>query len=125
MKRVVGCLAIAIAGCIGGVSLPTGPGGGGGGGGGGPTASVTVQDNAYLPPTLAITVGTKVNWTNNGPSSHTVTSDSAGGFDSGTLAPPSATSTGGLFQVTFNTPGTFTYHCIFHPTTMRGTISVQ
>jgi len=31
---------------------------------------------------------------------------------------------GGLFQVTFSTPGTYTYHCMFHAQ-VHGTITVQ
>ncbi len=38
-------------------------------------------------------------------------------FDSGPLAPGAAP-----FEVTFGTPGTFTYHCNFHP--MQGTVTV-
>jgi plastocyanin len=57
-----------------------------------------------------------------------VTSDSTG-FDSGALAAPTGNgyggmTSGGLFQVTFNTPGTYTYHCMFHAQ-MHGTITVQ
>jgi len=112
----VSCVAVLLAGC-GGLNLTSGNGNGGGGNTG-PTASITVHDNAYAPNVITIKVGTKVNWRNNGPSSHTVTSDSTG-FDSGALA------ASGLFQVTFNTPGTYAYHCTFHPTTMTGTITVQ
>lgn len=112
----VGCLAVLLAGC-GGLNL-TSSNGGGGGGGSTPATAIAVHDNAYTPNVITIKVGTKVNWTNNGPSSHTVTSDSIG-FDSGSLAAPN-----GLFQVTFTTPGTYTYHCSFHATTMLGSITV-
>lgn len=120
---VSGFVAI-LAGCSNGVSLR----GSGGGGGNNPTASITVQDFAYAPNVIAISAGTKVNWQNDGPSSHSITSDSTG-FDSGALAGPKPNpyggmTNGGLFQMTFNTPGTYTYHCMFHAQ-MHGTITVQ
>jgi plastocyanin len=81
---------------------------------------VTIEDYSFAPATLTVKAGTRVTWTNAGPSAHTVTSDD-GAFDSGTLAAPSGGggygggSPGGVFQSTFNTPGTYTYHCAIHP----------
>jgi plastocyanin len=130
--NLFGCLAslLALAGC-GGLSLTssTGSNNGGTGGNKGPTASVTIQDYSFTPDMITIQTGTKVNWVNHGHSSHSVTSDTTGQFDSGALAPPMGNSyggmtSGGLFQVTFNTPGTYKYHCIFHAQ-MHGTIIVQ
>ena len=124
MRRFfVGTIAVTIASC-GGVGLTSSNGNGGGGGNPGPTVSVTIQENGYAPNVMTIAVGTKVNWTNAGTSAHTVTSDSSG-FDSGALAAPRPNMTGGLFQVTFTVRGTYTYHCSFHPATMRGSITVQ
>jgi len=48
---------------------------------------------------------------------HTVTSDDATTFDSGTVA------VGGTFHFTFKTAGTFSYHCNIHPY-MRSVIIV-
>ena len=84
-------------------------------GGGG--NSVSVQDFSFAPASLTVSVGTTVTFTNNGAVTHTVTAD-AGGFDSGNLAAGSA------FQFTFNSPGTFAYHCAIHPS-MTATIKVQ
>ena len=122
---LVSCCAWILAGC-GGLSVTNQTGKGGNNG---PTASLTIQNYSYAPPSLTIAVGTKVTWTNKGPAPHSVTSDSTG-FDSGALAAPTGNgyggmTTGGLFQVTFNTPGTYGYHCMFHPSTMHGTITVQ
>lgn len=72
-----------------------------------------------------ITAGDTVTWTVVD-GFHTVTACDAafatcppeGGFNSGTLAP------GGQFQQTFETPGTFSYLCLFHPFQMRGVINV-
>jgi plastocyanin len=74
----------------------------------------------YTPDVITVVIGKNntVFWTNSDSAAHTVTSDSAGVFDSGTLNP------GGTFQWTFTAPGTFTYHCSFHPW-MQGTIVVK
>jgi hypothetical protein len=42
-----------------------------------------------------------------------------GGFNSGSLL------TGNSFSHTFNSPGAFEYYCMFHPTDMRGRITLQ
>jgi plastocyanin len=98
-------------------------------------ACVTIQDFSFSPSAVTIKVGTTVTWTNNGPASHTTTSNT-GVWDSGTLSPPSGGggygggSAGGTFQFTFNTPGTYPYHCKIHPpstgtyASFTGTITV-
>jgi plastocyanin len=106
------------------------------GGGSPPPGSkiVTIKDFSFTPSTLTIAVGTTVVWVNSGPSAHTTVSD-AGVWDSGTLSPPSGgtgiyggSTAGGSFQYTFNTPGTYPYHCVLHPPAMYpafiGTITV-
>lgn len=77
----------------------------------GPSGSnaVTIQDFTFTPSSITVPMGTTVHWTNNGPSSHTTTSD-AGVWDSGSLSPAQ-----GSFQFTFNQAGTFRYHCTNHP----------
>jgi plastocyanin len=78
--------------------------------------TVAIQDFAFSPDTIEITAGTTVTWTNNDSAPHTVTSDD-GAFDSGDLAQ------GDSVSLTFNEPGTYTYHCTYHPN-MVGTIIV-
>lgn len=108
----------------------------------GPAAqTISMIDYAFSPASLTVKAGTTVKWVNNGKTSHTATSDGgvAPAFDSGTLAAPGTTTDpyggmmttpGGAYQVTFSTPGTYTYHCTFHgvagsiPGTMKGTITV-
>lgn len=126
---VVFVLAVAVTACSG--STMTGVNGGGGGGGGGTSASVTIRDYSFSPASITIKAGSPLTWTNNGPSTHTVTSDSTGVFDSGMLSPPMAsmdpyggTSSGQTYTMTFQTRGTFAYHCSNHPT-MHGTVVVQ
>lgn len=80
-------------------------------------AAVTIADFAFGPETLEITAGTTVTFTNNDSASHTATADD-GSFDTGAIAQ------GESATVTFDTPGTYTYVCSFHPA-MTGTIVVS
>ncbi len=79
-------------------------------------AEVSVIDFAFDPGTITVPAGTTVTWTNNGNRPHTVTADD-GSFDSGRLDP------GEQFSQTFAQPGSFTYHCGFHPD-MQATVVV-
>ena len=86
----------------------------------GTTASgntVNIVNFSFVPGTLPISVGTTVTWTNSDSTTHHVASDT-GVFDSGDMA-PNAT-----FSYTFNSTGTFPYHCSIH-TYMKGTIAVH
>ena len=78
--------------------------------------NVTIVDYQFIPASLTVSVGTKVIWTNNGPSIHTVTSNT-GIFNSGNIA------VGQKWNYTFNTAGSFPYHCAIHPS-MLGTVTV-
>jgi len=80
-------------------------------------AAVTIQDFAFGPQTLEIAAGTTVTFTNNDSAPHTATADD-GSFDTGQL------DQGASASVTFDTPGTYTYVCAFHPN-MTGTIVVS
>jgi len=82
-----------------------------------PANQVRVHDFSFAPPTLNTTVGTKVTWTNAGPSNHTVTAND-GSFDSGPIQ------LNGSFSFTPTKAGTFTYHCSFH-STMTATLVVR
>jgi plastocyanin len=82
------------------------------------TYSVAIEDFSFTPQTLTINAGDTVTWTNNGPSQHTVASNSGAELDSAVLA------VGNTYTHTFITAGTFQYHCSIHPTLMTGTINV-
>ena len=82
-----------------------------------PVAAVGIADFAFDPQEVRIKVGGTVTWTNNGPSVHTATADD-GSFDSGSL------SRGESFSQTFDTAGTYAYHCTPHPF-MKATIIVE
>jgi plastocyanin len=68
---------------------------------------VWIQGMAFDPSTITVTTGTSITWTNKDAIGHSVTSDN-GVFDSGIL---NSTET---FSYTFNTAGTFAYHCKVH-----------
>jgi plastocyanin len=77
---------------------------------------VIMGDYYYLPTNVTVTVGTTIRWLNEGPSQHTTTSDT-NIWDSSVLNP------GQTYDHTFNTPGTYPYHCTLHPQ-MVGSITV-
>ena len=69
---------------------------------------VIIASFQFTPATLTVAAGTTVTWTNNDSLTHTVTAND-GSFDSSNLKP------GQQFSYTFNTPGTYSYHCALHP----------
>lgn len=115
------CLAVAGSCLAAAAACNVSPFGGGSSGNyGGNYVTVTIQDFTFAPSSLSIAAGTAVVWTNNGPSTHTATSDN-GAWDSGQLGPTSAGAGGGYgggagtYQLVFATPGTYRYHCALHP----------
>ena len=79
---------------------------------------VTIKDFKFGPETQSVKVGAKVKFQNSDTQPHTATSDTGGAFDAGAIDPS------GSKEITFDTAGTFAYHCSFHPF-MRGTIEVK
>ena len=79
--------------------------------------TVDLKNYAFSPSTITVKVGTKVTWVNGDSVGHTVTSDTDGLLNSGTL------SSGGKYSFTFTTPGTTSYHCVPHQN-MKGTVVV-
>ncbi len=82
-----------------------------------PVGAASLGTAAFMPDQLNVAVGETVTWTNTDAVAHTSTSDAAG-WDSGIVAP------GGHFSSTFQTAGTFSYHCAIHPG-MVGTVVVR
>ena len=70
----------------------------------------------FQPGAAEVKVGANVTWQNHGGQDHSVTFDD-GSFDQVVHAGSSLTRV-------FATPGTYTYHCKFHPPGMKGTIVV-
>ena len=71
------------------------------------SAEVSIGDNFFDPANASVPVGTTVCWTNNGQVTHTATSNT-GVFDSGFMSP------GDSFSFTFNSAGSYAYHCTIH-----------
>jgi plastocyanin len=82
------------------------------------SARVTIQALKYSPETIEITKGETVEWDNKDLTPHTVTSQSGGEFDSGSIEADVS------WSHTFGQAGTFPYYCTFHPE-MKGTIVVK
>jgi plastocyanin len=97
-------------------TTPTTPGPKGGPG----TNEVWIQGMAFTPSTITVAAGTTIKWTNKDGVAHTVTNDSGSTeiFDSGSMAD------GAAFSHTFNTSGSFSYHCAFHMA-MKATVVVN
>lgn len=82
------------------------------------TYQVAIQNFAFDPFDLKINKGDMVVWTNEDSATHTVVSDSGSELASGTLA------TGQTYSHTFNSAGTFNYHCGVHQT-MKARVEVS
>lgn len=78
------------------------------------TITIGSVSNGFVPTSMTFKKGTTVTWTNRDNTQHTVTGS---GWASETLQP------GQSYSHTFNTVGSFDYHCAIH-TVMQGTINV-
>lgn len=79
--------------------------------------AVAIVNFAFDPAVIDVKVGDTVTWTNKDSANHTVTSTD-GSIQSGTMA------SGQSFSYTFETAGTFDYHCEFHAN-MSGKVVVS
>lgn len=80
--------------------------------------TVNIQGFAFSPSSLNVKVGDTVIWTNKDSAPHTVTSDSGSELASSSL------SNRQTYSHTFNTAGTYNYHCNFH-TSMKGQVIAE
>ena len=83
-----------------------------------PANEVWMQGNTFNPGSITVSANTTITWRNKDSNSHTVTSNTGGQFDSGTIAG------GGTYTHQFTTAGTYPYHCNFH-SGMTGQVVVQ
>lgn len=83
------------------------------------TEDVAIKGFAYDPSSITISKGTTVTWKNEDSAPHTFTTTKAPvSIDSGSIG------NGDVFSYTFDTPGTYEYHCAIHPS-MKGIVIVQ
>ncbi|CAB3787873.1 hypothetical protein LMG28688_02568 [Paraburkholderia caffeinitolerans] len=78
---------------------------------------VTIAQMRFSPPTVKVHRGERIVWVNQDLVAHTVSAQ-AKTFDSGSIAP------GASWRYVANTPGSYSYQCLFHPA-MRGTLIVE
>lgn len=79
---------------------------------------VAIQNFAFEPKTITVSVGARVVWTNRDEEPHVVTS--AGSL----FVSSKALDTNDSYAVTFSKPGSYAYYCSIHPM-MVGTVIVQ
>lgn len=84
-----------------------------------PNAS-TLTTTAYSPDVVTVVIGVNntVVWTNNDNVVHTATGTNFTGFNTGDIK------SGAMASYTFNTAGTYPYHCLYH-VGMVGTVIVK
>jgi amicyanin len=82
-------------------------------------STVEISNFAFAPASITVKKGTAVTWTNKDSVSHTVTPDEETmAFEGSELLAKDES-----YQFTFETAGTYTYHCQPHPQ-MKGTVIV-
>lgn len=82
------------------------------------SANVGISAYKFVPSTISVKRGGSVTFSNRDPTAHTATADTGSSFDTGTLQQ------GQSKKVTFETSGTFPYHCVFHAF-MTGSVIVS
>ena len=83
------------------------------------TDEVEIEDFAFQPSAITVKKGTTVTWTNKDNVQHSIVPDTqSNAFDGSELLTKDES-----YSFTFNTPGTYPYHCGPHPN-MKGTVVV-
>ena len=110
-----GLAALALGGCSERVKESTAPTGDG------VATEVVIRNFAFSAPTITIDRGTAVRWRNTTGTFHTVTSD-----DNRAFTERQTSTSGDTFEVRFDTPGRYQYHCRPHQALgMTGEIIVR
>jgi plastocyanin len=82
-------------------------------------ATVAITEYQFTPETTRAAAGKTVQWVNNGLLTHTTVSDNnvwtSGQLTGGMPTTYAGTSGGQSYNYTFNTAGTYSYHCVLHP----------
>jgi plastocyanin len=82
-----------------------------------PSARVDIRSFKFSPPTVTVTKGGAITWTNSDAAAHTVTAADRS-FDTHTINHAKS------HTLVFKSSGTFKYHCDFHPF-MKGIVIVR
>jgi plastocyanin len=115
---VLGFVALLGAACGGGDDSGGEASGGGGGGGGGGTTTLTASDFAFSPTSLTVAAGDSIEVTNEDDAEHNFTAEDVGLDED--IEPGSSVT----IDVGDAEPGTYDFHCEYHPDTMTGTLEV-
>ena len=83
------------------------------------TINVAIKNFSFEENIVKIKKGSKIIWTNQDSTAHTVTSDEGDTLNSELLAK------GESYEQTFNEPGTFRYHCTPHPQMLGAVVVVE
>jgi amicyanin len=75
------------------------------------TDMVEIKDFAFSPAAITVKKGTKVTWTNKDSTQHNISPDT----ETADFKASELLAQGESYSVTFNTVGTFSYHCTPHP----------
>jgi plastocyanin len=87
-------------------------------------STISIDSTSFVPSKIQVSIGSKVSWTNNDSTLHTVTQGNPETvtaqaiFDSDILYPDQT------WEYTFNSTGAFDYHCTIHPF-MEGMVIVN
>ena len=84
--------------------------------------SVHIRNSSFVPANITIKKGTRVTWVNDDTTQHNVVADDS--VTGGLPTQNNLLAKGASYSFTFNTAGTFDYHCMPHPF-MTGTVTVQ
>ena len=114
---LVAAVALILLSLLGGCAA-----GSGGTAAGSPVATSKVDlppSYKFVPPAIAVAVGTVVTWTNNDHFTHSVQF-----LDGGLPGTPMIMDPGASATFVFDRPGVFRYQCHLHPQNMQGTVTV-
>jgi plastocyanin len=89
--------------------------------GNGGTPEFAISNFRFTPSTLTVPVGTAVRWRNTTSTFHTITPDNHAAWQERQTNSP-----GVVFEITFQTPGTYEFHCMPHQALgMTGRVVVE
>jgi len=86
--------------------------------------AITIQNFAFNPASVSVSVGTTVTWTNQDAVQHQIINDATATFGQGQKFESNSLGQGQSYSFTFNEAGTYPYHCNIHPS-MKGTVIVK
>jgi len=84
---------------------------------------VNIQNFAFNPASITVPKGTTVTWVNQDTANHQIVNDAQGSIAQGAIFTSNSLAKDARYSFTFDTPGTYPYHCSIHPS-MKATVIV-